>query len=520
MPDNRAMIIGIGPSSSQFTEKFVTELVRGPRGHGLVAVGIYYNSVAGPKVRRAIKRRTRRLKVDDISVKLSATLKADRPDLKDLVTLKRGMARLSPNSLLMIIDTAFMRDEEYAKLFFNDFKAESVQTVMTAICFADDDQEGIDQEAYARLDTLTQPDVANNKPPILEAAYVVRNHSPLAREVGGPDVQYKLLAKSLAGVWSAPLYRRFNPPFEQQARQLRQPVRKFIGMAVKTQGVEMKKPEKFLGRLFYPVLRRMANRITTEQAVETITGLTYALIENDPVALTSVAKFGLQEQGVDPHQLPISVNLIVPFHPSNPKFEQISARVQQQLIRSRTITVPAPGSPPGLSAPPSPAGFPSPAASQPSSSPSAVTSIQSAPSAASTAQPANPLQTINLWPNASQPADPYQTINFAQSSPQPDPYGYSAQPPMSPMPSAPSSPTAQAAVAPTETTKVVPGYAVKLLTIIRGKGVNLGRDLYIGSGKEKFFCQVCVLFSMDKDHLASTTDETDETGQAAAGAGQ
>lgn len=481
MPDNRAMIVGIGQSSSQFTEKFVTELVKGPEGHGLVAVGIYDNSPAGPKVRRTIKRRTKRLHVDDISVKLSATLKAAKPDLKDLVTLKRSMARLAPNTLLIIIDTVFMKDEEVATLFFNDFKAEAVQTVMTAICIADDDQEGIDQEAYTRLDTLTQPDIANNRPPILEAAYVVRNHSPLARAVGGPDVQYKLLAKSLAGIWSAPLHRRFNPPFEKQAQQLRQPERKFIGLAVKTQGVEMKKPEKFLGRLFYPILRRMASRITTEQAVETITELTYALLENNPDALTTVEKFGEQEQGIDPHQLPISVNLIVPFRPSNPKFEQISARVQQKLIQSRTITVTAQSQAPSSPASPPPA-------SQPAAS----------------AQAADPYQTVNLWPNASQSPDPYQTINLAHSSTQPDPAAYSAP--------APTPPAQGAAAAPTETKKVIPGYAVKLLSIIHGRGVNLGANLYIGSGKEKFYCQVCVLFSMDKDHLAPKTDETGQTG--------
>jgi hypothetical protein len=499
------MIVGIGPSSSQFTEKFVTELVgcRKPKGHGLAAVGIYDNTDAGPKVRRTIKWRTRRLKVDDISVKRPPTLQSGKPDLKDLVTLKRAMVKRAPTSLLLIIDTEFMQDEEVARLFFNDFKAEVIQTVMTAVCFANDDLEGNDERAYQLLDRLTQPDVANNKPPILEAAYVVRNHSPLAGEVGGPDVQYQLLAKSLAGVWTAPLYRRFNPPFEQQARQIRESKRKFIGMAVKTQGIEMKKPEKRMGRLFYPILRRMTSRITLEQAVDTITELTYALLENDPVALTTVAKFGSQEQGRDPHQLPLSVNLIVPFRPSNPKFEQISSRVQAKLINSRTITVPAPPQPPSPPAPPTPA-------SQPAASAPAV----------------DPYQTVNLRPNASKASDPYQTINFADTASQPDPAGDSAQPPAQ---GAVQGAVQGAAAVPAVTTEVVPGYMVKLLSIIKAKGVNLGPDRYLGSGREKFYCQVCVLFGMDKDHLASQPDEADETdgvdgvdetGQAVTRAGQ
>ncbi len=332
-----SIILGVGKLSSQLTEKVVRELVDGPPGHGLVAIGVY-DREAGARVRQKIHRltRNRKLHVEDLSVKPKPIVQFPNAELDDLVDLSRHVLDFASESLLLIIDASMLQKPDYAEVF-RHLRVSSVQPLfITVICVADSTQRGGNRAAYEALEQYTRPDAANSNQPIFEAAFIVRTDSPLHQSVGGQETQFRLLAKSLAGICTAPNHRMYNPGLELQVETIRQPSTKpFIGMAVKTQGLTMKKPDKFIGRLFYPIFRHFTRFISAADAADTLVTLSRSILQDDPSAMTTVEPF--TRQGVDPHQQPISVNLIVPFKSNNPKFDDVATLVQQRLTHDEQV---------------------------------------------------------------------------------------------------------------------------------------------------------------------------------------
>lgn len=328
----RTVIVGIGNLSTQFTEKLVEALVDGPKGHGIVAVGVYDNGsgVAGTKVRKNIHRRTRKLHVDDISVTPREDVQDGDPKHDDLVTLREHIQDYRPDTLLLIVDSEFMRQENYVEVF-RVLKVRAVQLSITVICFTEDTID--DQSAYALLERRTGRDPLIDAP-IFEAAFIVRSDAPMVASFGGLDVQNEVIAKSLAGIWTAPLHRNFNPEFATQVGTVRQREKTFIGLAAKSQGITMIKPQRGLRRLFYPLLRHSTRYISREYAAETIANLTRTIV-NDLPPVTTVTPFG--GLGIDVHVLPISINFIVPFRPNTSKFDDIANLVQLKLKRTGSL---------------------------------------------------------------------------------------------------------------------------------------------------------------------------------------
>ena len=360
------VILGIGKESTLFIEALITEIVNTrERNHNIIAVGIYDDSAnsAGPKVQRSIRRRTKKKLHADYLVRTAKNeVEFSDPTLDDLVDLRKEALDYRPTSLLLFIDAEFLRKPDYVEVF-RQLRVKAIQISMTAICFTHDTAN--DQEAYAALEKLTRPDTLNNGAPILEAAFMVRTNSPLAGSVAGWDTQYQLLARSLAGIWIArhirPSNPNYNPDFNTQVSQVRQIGKPFIGMAVKTRGLSMKDPKEqaqaaaqpqpqppssfeppapyqppkpsqsrpgFFTRLLYPILRHTTWRISAEEAADTINTLTRSVLRDMP-AVTTVQPF--TQLGVDVHELPISVNFIVPFRPNTAKFNDLANLVESML---------------------------------------------------------------------------------------------------------------------------------------------------------------------------------------------
>lgn len=434
-----SIIVGVGKLSSQLTEKVVRELVGGPPGHGLRAIGVY-DREAGARVRHKIHRltRNRKLHVDDISVTPKPNVRFPDAELDDLVDLKQRIFDYAPESLLLIIDASMLQKPDYAEVF-RTLRISSVQDLfITVVCIADSMQPGGNTTAYDVLEAYTQPDRVNNNKPIIEAALIVRTDSPLHQSVGSQDIQFKLVARSLAGICTAPNHRTYNPGLELQAETIRQlPARPFIGMALKTQGITMKKPEKFIGRLFYPIFRHTTRFISAAEAAENITRLSRSVLQDDPSAMTTVAPFA--QQGIDPHQIPISINMIVPFSASSAKFDDVATLVQQRLTNDEPI-------PPQSGAQPQP---------------------------------------VAASAGASSPVNPYTTINFAKLA---SATGGGSAP----------------QTAPQTAPQVERAYRVIMHSIVKGRGVNLSSNKFIKTQSGKFYCQVCVLFALDKSHIPPT----------------
>ena len=237
MSEFRSVIVALGPLSSQFVEKLAYVIEGGPQGHGLIAVGIYDNSAAGPEIRERISQRFKSSRVDDISVTPSTNDIAANPAFSDILELQRRVQSLLPSFLLLVVDAKFV---EHSLAIFRDLRVVAPQISMTALCFSQEDQRDAndhrDRTAFALLDKYTNGEALANGAPILEGVFVVKTNSPLEIAVGDHDVQTDLLAKSLAGVWSAPLYHNFNPTFGQQIEGLRRAGKAFIGLGVKTFG--------------------------------------------------------------------------------------------------------------------------------------------------------------------------------------------------------------------------------------------------------------------------------------------
>jgi hypothetical protein len=331
----RTIIVGLGGLSTQFTEKFVKALVNNRKPeHGIVAVGVYDNGngVAGPKVRKSIKRQRRRLKADDISITPDPNRKFQVSDAKldDLVTMREHIQEYRPDTLFLITDAEFLRSAEYVDVW-RVLKVASVDLEITVICFSSEISE--DERAYELLEMNTRQD-SMIKAPMFEGAFVIRSDSPLDAAFGGTDTQMDLLAKSLAGIYTAPLHRNYNPNFADQVKRLRQGGKAFVSLAVKSQGITMIKPEKGIKRLLYPLLRHSTRYISKTFAVDTIENLTRTILNDLPPVTTTIPFNGL---GTDIHALAISVNLIVPFRANTSKFDDIANQVEAKL-RSPGVT--------------------------------------------------------------------------------------------------------------------------------------------------------------------------------------
>jgi hypothetical protein len=306
---------------------------------------------------------------------------------------------------------------------------------------------------------------------------------------------------------------------------IRQPGKRFLGIAVKTQGLEMPR-KKGVSGFFHPILRNFRRFIPTEWAAQRITQLALDLLHDNPMIvpppdsqngapvngqdapgasgpqnahysqngpvsqfpqggpafdyrqsdqrqngqnvpvevtftpMTTVEDF--RSLGDALYTTPISVNLIVPFSPKDPKFNKISDLVQSRLSRER------PWKPWQL------------AQAQAGSQ----TGSQANPQAAYSAQFGTP----SGGQSGAQPGTQYGgqsapgTQFGSQFGGQP-PYG-SGAPGASPRP------------------QKEPGFTVRWLSIASGKGVNLSDNEGVGTEKGKFYCQVCVLFAIDKQRIS------------------
>lgn len=324
----RSVIIGVGAQSSQFAKKLVSEIVGGRKQHGLVAVGIYdKDAVAGSKVRRDIHRQTRRMHIKDISVDPSPADQSRDPIATDLVELRERVLQLAPQLVLLIIDADLFARPNYAEVF-ELMRIRRGQLKLAVLLFTNGRAQ--DDNAYDLLRQYGQDSPLANDRPIVEGSFVVKNASPLASTIGGQSKQSDLLATSLAGIWSAPLYGNYNPSFSDQLDLMRDPDRHpdrhFIGLAISTQGLTMERGDGFLRHLFYPILRHTTWFITVEQAQEHLVTIIEALFRNQP-PMTTVRQF----DSADLSSAPMTVNLMLPFRRSSQKFRLTRDRVAEEL---------------------------------------------------------------------------------------------------------------------------------------------------------------------------------------------
>lgn len=356
MPENKWVILAIGHSSSQFVENFLDNLAVGAKGHGLVAVGVHEIDLA-PDVRRRIHKCITRAHADDISVESSQS----PIELERLRLLQNSAVGYQPRSVLIVIDAEYLgrsqtdaghaKGADVDKVLFTNLRIVARPAIMIGICITGNNKAGFEQTAYDTLEEHMRSQA--DRPPTLDAAFIVRADSPLSAAVGNDNDQNKLLTKSLVGMWTAPLFGQ-NPDIREQGTRVRQEAKDgqapktLIGMAVRTDGITMKKPKGGIDRLLYPILRHTTWRITPEDAANSIAATTYALLENWPVARTTVAPYpyrGPQQQspGIqDIHDVLLSVNLIVPFRPKDKKFAKVANLVRTRLTGQRQVH-PQPG---------------------------------------------------------------------------------------------------------------------------------------------------------------------------------
>lgn len=355
-----SVILGIGSKSSQFTDKLVNEIASGPQNHGIIAAGVY-TGPHGEKLRSGIHKSIGRMRAMDISV--TPTINPNVADrvLDDLVELQRKVARLEPESVLLIVDATFMNKREYAEVFHLLRVTLQQRGKMSALCFIDDPENDANALATLKSYTVSSPTAHNN--PILDAVFVARViGSPLSNAVGGANPQMELLAKSMAQIWQAHLYYNFNPTFDDQVQLMRQAGHNFIGLAVGSVGLSGQEKPGLVARLFKPAL-------SGHQAQRQLIQLTEDLLQNQPEARTTVQPLDLD---LTARTQPITVNLIAPFRTTDPRFDEVRDGVQKALRGdgykvAHTSLIPGNGSPVSMQTPPQGASYP--AYSQPGYAP-------------------------------------------------------------------------------------------------------------------------------------------------------
>lgn len=330
MPHNRAVIVGVGTSSSQFLVKFVRELLAGPPGHCLVATGVYAQGQDGERARRELATVLRRTGINHISPPPTRDPRANQVQVADLAAFSQRIQDQSPDSLLLIIDDNRVAD---AMPVFHDLEVvmHRLQMTMSAICFTTQDANQAPLQELARLATEEN---AITHAPILAPVLVIRQTSCLEQTVGFREQQNVLLAKSLAGIWSSPLHQVDNPSLLVQLdylRQLREPAQParypFLGIAVATKGLTMSR-KRFIDQVLYWFVGGTTWRISVEQAQACLVQLSRSLLNNVPACMTTLGRLDEQQM----HSVPISVNAIVPFRPRAPKFADIFNRVRRELV--------------------------------------------------------------------------------------------------------------------------------------------------------------------------------------------
>lgn len=354
MPENGWVALAIGHSAGQFIEQCLVDLAAtGLKGHGLVAVGVHESNPA-PNVSRRVNKRIDKAQADDISVE---PFKAPG-ELERLALLQKNAIRYEPKSMLIVIDAENLgrlkADPMHAlgkdvdTLFFMNLKTIANPAIMVAVCITDNTGADFEKAAYDTLERHTRSQA--NRPPTLDAAFIVRTDSPLSRVIGDETQQNLLLTKSLVGIWTAPLFAQ-NPDIQKQGAGVRQDDGKnghdtqtLIGMAVRTDGLSMRKPDGGIGQLLYPILSLSTRRITAKEAADSIAATTYDLLENLPAPMTTVEPYpylGPIYQQPDIHEAPISVNLILPFRPTDSKFSEVGNRVKATLNSARRVQLPS-----------------------------------------------------------------------------------------------------------------------------------------------------------------------------------
>jgi hypothetical protein len=317
-----SIIIGVGPNSSQFTDKFLGEIASGPKNNGIIAVGVYTGSQGG-KLRGAIQKKAKQLRAMDISINPSISQDATDNMLNDLVELQLKVVRLEPESILLIIDAAVMSNPDYAEVFHLLRATLQQPGKMSALCFMDDPKDpGEGKGALENLKAFTAVSPTTNNYPILDAVFIARTFdSPLANAVGGTNPQMDFLAKSMAQIWQANLYANFNPTFDTQVNLARQAGHPFIGMAVGSIGLATEQKQGFFARFF-------KSQLDEYQIQSSLIQLTEDLLQNQPEPRTTVQELTLENLAKEQS---ITVNIIAPLRISDNRFHAVRDGIQKTL---------------------------------------------------------------------------------------------------------------------------------------------------------------------------------------------
>src|SRR6185437_14748973 len=138
------------------------------------AVGVYTGAHGG-KLRSAIQKKAKKLRVMDISI--NPTISQDAMDnmLNDLVELQLNVVRLEPETILLIIDASIMKNPDYAEVFHLLRATLQQPGKMSALCFVDDPNDpGEGRGALENLKAFTAVSPTTNNYPILDAVFVAR----------------------------------------------------------------------------------------------------------------------------------------------------------------------------------------------------------------------------------------------------------------------------------------------------------------------------------------------------------
>lgn len=317
-----SVIMGVGPNSSQFTDKLIRAIARGPKQNGIMAIGVY-SGAQGGKVRSAIAKHAKTLRVEDISIVPTIGKEATDHVLQDLVELQLKVVRLEPESILLIVDASFISKPEYAEVFHLLRATLQQPGKMSAVCLLDDPSDPKEgRAALEQLMTFTMVSPTTFNYPILDAVFVVQNTgSPLSVAVGGTNPQMDFLARSLAQIWLANLYVTFNPTFDTQVKVARQSGHTFIGMAIGSGRLSAQQQQGFFARLRGPSL-------DAYQAQRQLLQLTEDLLQNRPEARTSIKQVNLDAIA---RNQDITVNVIAPLRISDPRFNEVRDGLQRAL---------------------------------------------------------------------------------------------------------------------------------------------------------------------------------------------
>lgn len=320
MPQGKLAIVGLGPISAKFIARLCLAIKASPKERNVVAIGVYDDSHAGDRARRAIARLGRWL---DISVKPGRNQQSLK---QDLFQLMQRVEDRQPSALLWIVDaSADIRLIEACRDLFPRLKV-ALQIEIIALCFTDDSPAAV--KAFDVIGQLAHDNAAAHGP-LVEMTIVVKTNSTLFRATSDLK-QDELLAKSLAGMLFAPLYSVDNIELRTQLRGLRNYGAQFVGLAITSRGVRTLPPgfAWFLRRVPWFILRRTPWFITPEEVATCVNGAVDSLLLNLPDAMTTVKPLDLQALVARPGL----VNVISPISTRGDKFAPTYQGIHRQII--------------------------------------------------------------------------------------------------------------------------------------------------------------------------------------------